>query len=449
MSLDEFLSGAAAALLVGMGRANQAVALALARRGHRILVTDDRPDDAIRSAAAQLGARFVDPHDDIEDALGGAAFMVPAPGLPEQHRAFEAADRLGLPVVSELDLAAAWDTRPVVAVTGTNGKTTVAELAAAALRADGRAVAVAGNTGLPLVASIDDPEPELFVVEASSFRLARAARFAPQVGAWLNFAPDHLDVHRDLASYEHAKARLFELAERAVVANAADPVTMAHASRTSRPDRRLISFGRGGDWFEHQGELHGPDGPFADAGRLWSRLPHDVDNTLAVAAMLSAVGVAPAAVASAASGFSGLAHRVAEVGRVGGIVFYDDSKATTPHAAVAALQGFAKAVLIAGGRNKGIDLSQLGAAGERISAVVAIGEAASEICDVFEPTHQVQVAVDMAAAVRCAHRLAAPDTPVLLSPACASFDWYADYGERGDDFAREIRRLAASGGSES
>jgi len=154
-------------------------------------------------------------------------------------------------------------------------------------------------------------------------------------------------------------------------------------------------------------------------------------------------------VAEAASAFSGLAHRVSEVGRVGGVVFYDDSKATTPHAAVAALQGFVKAVLIAGGRNKGIDLSQLRTAGERISAVVAIGEAAPEIRDVFEHTHLVQDASDMASAVRIAHRLAAPDTPVLLSPACASFDWYADYGERGDDFAGEVGRLAAGsrGGS--
>jgi len=449
MSLDDLLAAKPDALLVGMGQANRAVAAALVSRGHRISVTDDRLDDTVREAADRLGALLADPADDIEEMLGDVGFMVPAPGLPEDHRAFAAADRLALPVVSELDLAAVWDSRPVVAVTGTNGKTTVVELAVAALRADGRAAVSAGNTGQPLVAAIDDPEPELFVVEASSFRLARAARFAPLVGAWLNFAPDHLDVHRDLASYERAKARLFELAKRAVVANATDPVTMAHSARTATPGRCAVSFGRGGDWFERQGELHGPAGPFADAERLWSRRPHDIDNTLAVAAMLSTVGVEAGSVAEAASAFSGLAHRVSEVGRVGGVVFYDDSKATTPHAAVAALQGFVKAVLIAGGRNKGIDLSQLRTAGERISAVVAIGEAAPEIRDVFEHTHLVQDASDMASAVRIAHRLAAPDTPVLLSPACASFDWYADYGERGDDFAGEVGRLAAGsrGGS--
>ena len=446
MSLDELLAESAPALLVGLGAANRAVAAALVRRGHAVSVIDDRADDTIRAAAEALGAVFVSGADspaDTEALLGGVGFMVPTPGLPETHRAFAAADSAKLPVVSELDLAALWDQRPILAVTGTNGKTTVVELAVAGLRAAGRATAAAGNTDTPLVAAIDDVGPELFVVEASSFRLARAARFAPLVGAWLNFAPDHLDVHRDLASYEAAKARLFELSRVAVVANAADPVTMAHAERAARRGLQLVSFGSGGQWFERDGELWGPDGPFASTSELWRSLPHDISDTLAAAATLAVLGVEPEALAVAAATFSGLAHRVSEAGEIDGVAFYDDSKATTPHATVAALQGFERAVLIAGGRNKGIDLSQLRSGSARISAVVAIGEAAPEIRALFEPTHVVRVAADMADAVRQAHALADARTPVLLSPACASFDWYCGYGQRGDDFVRSVADLAA------
>ncbi len=442
--LDELLESASPALLVGMGLANQAVAAALVRRGHDVTVIDDHPDDRMRSAAVALDVRFVERPEQIEFHMADAAFVVPTPGLPEWHRAFQLADRFGVRIVSELDLAAAWDQRPVVAVTGTNGKTTVVELAVISLSDAGRLAVAAGNTNVAMVTAINDPAPELFVVEASSFRLAPAHRFEPIVGTWLNWAPDHLDVHINLQSYERAKARLFDLVapEGAVVANAAAPVIMSHAARV-RADRSVVTFGAGGHWFERDGVLWGPSGPFGQVGDLWRTLPHDVENTLAVAATLAAVGVEPEVVAAAASRFNGLAHRVTSVGSIGGVEFFDDSKATTPHATLAALRGFDEVVLIAGGRNKGIDLSPMRTAGDRIRGVVAIGEAAPEIREIFGTTHQVCSASDMTEAVQAALMMAADEIAVLLSPGCASFDWYRDYTQRGEDFAQIIQRVRA------
>ena len=438
-SLDEVLASPTSALLVGMGVANRAVAGALARRGHAVVAVDDNPSDELRADADALGITLGS-SDELIGLVAAAAFVVPTPGLPEQHEAFAIADAAGVAVVSEFDLAAVWDDRPIVAVTGTNGKTTTVELAVAALTADGRIAVAAGNTDIPLVTAIDDPNTDVFVVEASSFRLARASRFRPTVATWLNFAPDHLDVHRSLESYEAAKAHLFSLAGGGtVIANAADPVVM----RNVPVDAATVTFGLGGEWYLDGDVLAGPDGPFAVTGELWRALPHDIENTLAVAASLAPLGVSPEAVARAASTFAPLAHRVTPVGELDGQTYYDDSKATTPHATLSALRGFDRVVLIAGGRNKGIDLTPMASASDRVVAVVAIGDSADEIERAFAPDTPVVIAGDMGGAVSAARQLAASSVPVLLSPGCASFDWYRNYGERGDDFARAVTAEAA------
>ncbi|MAT20959.1 MAG: UDP-N-acetylmuramoyl-L-alanine--D-glutamate ligase [Acidimicrobiaceae bacterium] len=437
--LDEVLASPTSALLAGMGVANRAVAGALARRGHTVVAVDDNPFDELRADADALGITLGS-SDELTDLVAAAAFVVPTPGLPEQHEAFAIADAAGVAVVSEFDLAAVWDDRPIVAVTGTNGKTTTVELAVAALAADGRVAVAAGNTDIPLVAAIDVPNTDVFVVEASSFRLARASRFRPTVATWLNFAPDHLDVHRSLESYEAAKAHLFSLAGGGtVIANAADPVVM----RNVPADVAAVTFGSGGDWYLDGDVLAGPDGPFAVTGELWRALPHDIENTLAVAASLAPLGVSPEAVARAASTFAPLAHRVTPVGELDGQTYYDDSKATTPHATLSALRGFDRVVLIAGGRNKGIDLTPMASASDHVVAVVAIGDSADEIERAFAPDTPVVIASDMGCAVSAARRLSASSVPVLLSPGCASFDWYRNYGERGDDFARAVTAEAA------
>ncbi|MEZ5167905.1 MAG: UDP-N-acetylmuramoyl-L-alanine--D-glutamate ligase [Acidimicrobiales bacterium] len=437
-------SGPCRVLLVGMGVTNRAVAGALLRRGHSVVAVDDRPDDILRGAAADLGVELVEAPSPaiVTELVAGVDFVVPAPGLPEVHPAFTAATSSGTSVVSELDLAAIWDDRPVVAITGTNGKTTVVELVLDSLTRSGIAAVAAGNTDVPLVAAIDDPTVDVFVVEASSFRLGPVTAFAPRVGTWLNFAPDHLDIHRDLAAYESAKARVFSsLAPGGIaVANAADPVVMRHVPS----DREVVTFGGGnGDWRREGDKLVGPDGPFLTADRLWRSLPHDIEDVLAVAATVAAIGGSVEAVAAAAEHFRGLPHRVTPVGEIDGSTYYDDSKSTTPHATVAALRGFDSVVLIAGGRNKGVDLGELAAGGGHVHAVVAIGDAADEVAEVFNATHPVVRADNMDDAVAAARVLAVGGRPVLLSPACASFDWYGNYGERGDDFARVVRTLGA------
>lgn len=426
------------ALVVGMGVTNRAVVGALLRRGHAVTAVDDRPDEALREAARDLGVDLVEAPTagELAALAEDADIVVPAPGLPETHPAFA----LGPPVVSELDLAAVWDDRPVVAITGTNGKTTVVELCVAAIERAGRRAIAAGNTDVPLVSAIDQPEIDAFVVEASSFRLARVTVFAPDVGTWLNFAPDHLDVHRDLDAYEQAKARVFSSirAGGTAVANALDPVVMRHAPA----DRTVVTFGSAGaHWYRDGAKLVGPGGVFTTVDRLWRSLPHDIEDVLAVAASVAPLGVPPEAVAAAAESFAGLPHRVAPVGEIDGSVYYDDSKSTTPHATLAALRGFSSVVLIAGGRNKGIDLGELADGRDHVRAVVAIGDAADEVAAAFAGACPVRTATDMDGAVAAARVLAEGGHPVLLSPACASFDWYRNYGERGDDFIRAVSEL--------
>jgi len=439
-------AGSCTVLLVGMGITNRAVAGALLRRGHRVIAVDDRVDDELREAAAAFGIGLhVAPDEASLTALVDQADLVcPAPGLPELHPVFDLARAAARPLVGEFDLAAAWDDRPVAAITGTNGKTTVVELAVSALQRSGVNAVAAGNTDIPLVTAIDDPTVDVFVVEASSFRLARASEFRVTVATWLNFAPDHLDVHADLESYENAKAEIFAMARPngIVVANADDPVVMRHVPN----DGTVVTFGSAeSDWRLEGEDLVGPDGMFTTVSRLWRCLPHDIEDALAVAATTTPVGATPAALAEACERFPGLAHRVSPVGKIDGVTYFDDSKATTPHATVAALRGFDTAVLIAGGRNKGIDLSGMRDAGDHVHAVVAIGDSADEMVALFSATHEVVVAHDMTEAVTAARRLSDGAVPVLLSPGCASFDWYRNYGDRGDDFARIVRELDGEG----
>jgi UDP-N-acetylmuramoylalanine--D-glutamate ligase len=431
------------ALLVGLGLANRAVAKALLARGHHVVATDDSDEQSVAAAAAASGIELVAcPTDaDLASLVAHADAIFPTPGLPEWHPALSAAAAAGVAVAGELDLARAWDHRPMVAVTGTNGKTTVVELCVSALIASGINTVGAGNTAQPLVAAIDDETVEIFVVEASSFRLGYAQRISPWVATWINFAPDHLDVHRDLESYGRAKASLWAHlpAEAIAVANAGDPVVM----RNLPTDRTVTTFGTAdAAWRVDVDRLVGPDGDIMAVADLWRSMPHDIEDALAAAATVVSAGATPSAVADAFASFDLSAHRVQPVGEIDGIAFYDDSKATTPHATLAALSGFHRAVLIAGGRNKGISLESLREAIGRIQAVVAIGEAADEIVSVFENRRHVRTAADMDEAVATAFELSSPGCVVLLSPGCASFDWYRGYDERGDDFARAVRELA-------
>ncbi len=441
-------------LVVGLGVTGRAVARALVAHGEDVALADDRPGDAVRDLAAELGVDLaVAPAgDELRALVRSSIAVLPAPGLPARHPVFGLAAEAGVPVLSEFDLAARWDDRPVLAITGTDGKTTVTTLVRDMLQASGVAAVAVGNTEVPLVASLDDPTVDVFVVEASSFRLDHSRRFAPEVGTWLNFAPDHLDSHPDLAAYEAAKARIWrdQSPDQVAVGNADDPVVARHLAEA--PGRR-VAFGVESDDADARvadGVLVGPGGvELVRVDELPRRFPHDVANGLAAAATALSGGATPAAVASVLRSFRGLPHRVALVGEAGGVRYYDDSKATTPHAAVAGVAGFDSVVMICGGRDKGLDLRDLTQAAPRVRAVVAIGEAADAVAAAFERVRPVRRAGSMDEAVRLASELAVPGDAVVLSPGCASFDWYASYGERGDDFARAAREVAGVAGERS
>ena len=427
-----------APLVVGLGRTGAAVVAALCQRGHHPVVVEDRPDDALRELADRLDARLLErPEPDVLAAtVADASVVLPSPGVPDLHPVFAAAAARGTPVNSEFDLARRWDDRPIAAVTATNGKTTVTMLTERILAQAGRRVVAAGNTDIPLVHAIDDPATECFVVEASSFRLGHTARWRPQVAAWLNFAPDHLDVHADLAAYEAAKARIWR--DRApgsvAVADLDDAVVARHAPADA------VAIGRG-DYRVDGDRLIVAGTPSLGVDELWSPFPHDRRNALAAGAMAVSLGVDPATVAVGLRGFSGLPHRVELVAERDGVRWYDDSKATTPHATRAAVAGFESVVLIAGGRNKGVDLRDLVADDRRLRAVVAIGEAGPEVEAAFAGRADVLRAGSMAQAVEMAADRSRAGDAVLLSPGCASFDWYTSYAERGDDFTATVRAL--------
>ena len=433
-------------LVIGLGVTGRAVAGALHRRGHAVVAVEDRPTDDTRAAASALGIELVEsPGADAVAALvARAARVLPSPGIPDAHPAMVAARAGGAAIRSELDLAAEWDDRPIAAITGTNGKTTVTTLVTAMLEESGIPAVAAGNTEVPLVAAIDDPSVQVFVVEASSFRIAHSHHFAPRVATWLNFAPDHLDVHSSLAAYEAAKAQLLrdQAPDDVAVLNADDPVVMSHRG----PARRVTFSADAGDYRVRDGMLvtdHGE--PVVRVDELPRRRPHDVANALAAAATARAAGADLDAIARVLRSFTGLPHRVELVAEIDGVAYYDDSKATVPEAAVAAIAGFDSVVLIAGGKGKGLDPAPLAGPADRLRAVVAIGESEGAIVELFRSRGvPVEPAASMSDAVAAARRAARPGDVVLLSPGGASQDWYADYGARGDDFARIVREMAGT-----
>jgi UDP-N-acetylmuramoylalanine--D-glutamate ligase len=419
------------ALLIGFGVTNQAVAEALHKRGHETVVVDDKDFGGTPDVAT------------YERLIGDVDMVVPSPGVGDVHVALDLARRAGVAVRSEFDLAAEWDHRPLLAITGTDGKTTVTTLTTNMLQASGQRAAAVGNTDVPLVAAIDDPSIDVFVVEASSFRIDHSERFAPSVGTWLNFSPDHLNLHRSLESYELAKAKLWrdQSPDDVAIGYVDDAVVMRHLR--SAPARHItFGLGDGADYRVEDDSLVTDAGEvLAGVAELPRRFPHDLTNSLAAAATALAGGATIAGCHDALVRFEGLPHRISLVRELDGVRWYDDSKATTPNATLTATKSFDSIVLIAGGQNKGLDLGVLIEAAPRVRAVVAIGDAAGEVESAFAGARPVVVADSMAAAVAAAHRLAQTGDAVLLSPACASFDWYRSYGERGDDFSNQVRNL--------
>jgi len=422
-------------LVVGAARSGRGALEALKGRAEEVVVFDERPD-ACTELGARCGESIVVTHDQsvFEQEF---SLVVVSPGVP--------VGRYGLTpvpgrVIGELELGWWIADAPVLAVTGTNGKTTVATLAQAML---GEGAILCGNAGTSFSA-VAGTSARVFVVEASSFQLAWSPSFAPRAAAFVNFSPDHLDWHGSLDAYLAAKASVFaRLGEGAdAILNDDDPVVRSVPVGAGARVRTVSLLGDA-DYCVEEGHLVSKvSGQRMAVATLARSEPADLEDALMALALAESAGAAPGAIAKALTEFRGLAHRRELVGQVRGVRFVNDSKATTPEAAAAAIRGYPRVVLIAGGRSKGVALAPITELASHLVAVVAIGESQEEVVQACHG-HGIPVerAESMEEAVLTASALAAPGEVVLLSPAAASYDWYRNYEERGSDFARCVRSL--------
>ena len=436
----------------GLALAGTAAAKALVERGIDVVVSDDHLSDSHRSFAASIGAECIDlkTDTDIGHFLEGVDTLVPAPGVPPRHKVVQGAMQAHISIRTEIDIAYEWEQqrkggpRPVLGVTGTDGKTTTTMLTASILRAKGLQVGEVGNTDVPFIAALQDSY-DAFVVECSSFRLQYTDQFRCDASVWLNIAPDHLDWHGTFAEYAEAKKKMWSHVRPADVAIAPvdNPLILDAAHESGA---RVATFGlERGDYRLERNMLMSPRGPLMPLSSLWRSMPHDVTNSLAAAAVAIESGLcAVDQVPQALENFESAHHRIELVGMFQGSEWYDDSKATSPHAALTAIRAFDQLVLIAGGRNKDLDLAQMASEPHRMRGVVAIGDDARTIADAFHSLCPVQMAPTMKEAVALAASMAEPGVAVLLSPGCTSYDWYNNYNERGDHFQSEVHAYFAN-----
>jgi UDP-N-acetylmuramoylalanine--D-glutamate ligase len=435
-------------LVVGYRRTGQAVAATLAARGVRVRVADGRPAEAFGTSAAPAGVELR-LGDDGPGLLSGVDLVVPSPGVPRDAPLLAAAVRRGIPVRSEIELAFELLACPIVAITGTNGKSTTTSLVGLALERAGRRTFTGGNLGVPLIAAVD-VAPEVAVAEVSSFQLEWVERFRPRVACLLNVTPDHLDRHGTFAEYREAKARIFaaQQAEDYAVVNRDDPEAWGAAAGVRA---RIVTFGAsavpcGAFAGEGFAALRLPDAPEERYALGRTRLAgrHNVENVLAAITVARLAGAEPAAVQAAIDEIEPLPHRLACVAERGGVAWFDDSKATNVGAAARSVESFpGPVILLAGGVDKGGGYAALAAAAAgKVRVALLFGAAREAIAEelaaarvVVERTRTLDEAVARAAAV------AVPGDTVLLAPACASFDMFTDYAARGRAFRAAVEAL--------
>ena len=437
-------------LVVGLGDSGVAAAKALVELGAKVRVTESGSSAAVIERARELENLGVDVEiggHDLEQLDADIAIL--SPGVPPTAPVVEALRRAAVPVISEVELAARLARCDLLAVTGTNGKTTTTSLLADMLAAGDVPSVAAGNIGRPLIDAVGEvPSSGAIAVEVSSFQLATIETFHPKVAVVLNIAEDHTDWHGSIDEYATAKGRI-TLNQRAgdhLILNVTDERVRALAERTAA---RVTMFSSDAS-FEATAHYDGAsliweNDVLVPAADLHLAGQGGIEDALAAAAAALRYGVSKEAVVDALRAFRPLHHRVEVVGSKEGVTFIDDSKATNPHATLAALADLRDVVLIAGGRSKGIDLSVLRTAVPPVTALVALGEATDELGRIFAGVIPVERASDMSDAVRRALRHAVSGGSVLLSPACASLDMYAGYAERGEHFQRAVRAVIEEG----
>ena len=437
------------ALVLGFQRTGQAVARTLAARGVGVRAAD-------RRGAAELGIA-ADAWTGVElrlgeeglDLLSGVDLVVPSPGIARDVPLLATALRRGIPVRSEIEVAAGLLRCPVVAITGTNGKSTTTSLAGLALVRTGRRTFVGGNLGTPLITAVGT-DAEVAVAEVSSFQLEWVERFRPRIGCLLNVTPDHLDRHGSFEGYVAAKARLFarQEADDFAVLNRDDPATRDLAGCLAA---QVVSFGM----------APGPNGAFGVDGGIALRLPaggeerydlvrtrlvgrHNLENLLAAVTVARLAGATPQGVQQAIDELEPLPHRMTRVAIRGGVEWFDDSKATNVGAAVRSLESCGgPVVLLAGGVDKGGSYVPLAAAAAgRVRLALVFGAARDAIAAALAARGvPVEPVPSLEAAAQAAAVHARPGDVVLLAPACSSFDMFTDYAARGRAFRAAIEAL--------
>ena len=436
--------------VAGAARSGIAAAELLARRGAHVTLSEQRADVPEAAPLAALGVTLeLGSHH--RDTFEDADLVVVSPGVPPEQPMIQAARARGVPVIAEIELASRWLQGRVIAITGTKGKSTTTTLIGRMLSAAGRHVLVGGNIGVPLSAQVPASTPDtLHVVETSSFQLEQIETFHPWIAVMMNFSPDHLDRHPTVDAYAAAKARIFENQDAGdwAVVNADDPFVLELARRGRarlRPFARTASVVEGTALDDGWIVDRQPDGEARlvplDAIHLLG--PHLVYDVMAAATVGVIAGAAPSAMAAAVESFRGLEHAMELVADVAGVRFVNDSKATNVESALRSIESFDRNLVpIIGGRFKGGDLRLLREPlAARAKAVVAIGEATPLVREALAAAVEVQEAGSIGDAVDRAFAIAQPSGVVLLAPACASFDMFKDYAERGRRFKEEVYRL--------
>ncbi len=435
-------------LVVGLGKTGLAAARWLHARGESVTVTDSRAAPPGLEGLAKLGGHFPLHLGGFDPAILNATDrIVLSPGVSRDEPLIREAQSRGITVLGDIELFATAKQAPAVAITGTNGKSTATTLVAEMARAAGRRTLAGGNLGEPALDLLAQPVPELYVLELSSFQLESTDSLELAAAAVLNLTPDHMDRYATLADYGAAKARIFAHAAVAVV-NLDDPNVIA----MPRAGQKRIGFSltrAGADWglanrdgevsLAQQGEPVLPLGELRLSGR------HNAANALAALAVGTVVGLPLKPMLATLRRFAGLPHRSQWVTERHGVRFIDDSKGTNVGATLASVEGLGgPIVVIAGGDGKGQDFAPLAAAFRgKVRHAVLIGRDRELIARALDGACSTEFAVDMEAAVAAAARAARAGDLVLLSPACASFDMFRDYVQRGEVFAAAARRLGS------
>jgi len=445
-------------LVVGLARTGVATALFCAARGANVTATDARPENEIGEAIAPLrtaGIRLeLGGH--VENTFPEQDLIVPSPGVPADAPLLQAARAKGVTIWSEVELADRFLHGRLIGITGSNGKTTTTSLVEHILKTAGFSTILAGNIGTPMIARVEQTSDDtIAVVELSSFQLELLETFRPNISVFLNLTPDHLDRHHTLEAYGRAKARIFENQTEAdsAILNADDPATTPlaparpHLYWFSRKQRVAQgAFVRGNEIvFRHDGK--------EEAVLSLKEIPlpgaHNVENTLAAIAATRLAGAEPAAIAKGVRSFAGVEHRLEFVAEIGGVRYYNDSKATNVDATLKALDAFpGRILIILGGKDKGSDYTALQKPlREKAILALLIGAAAEKIEKQIAGSVAMEHAGTIERAVEIASHAARPGDVVLLAPACASFDQFQNYEHRGRVFkelVHQLERQAAS-----